>query len=88
MKEVWWAMTSRVDPATDIQTVENCWASPLDPRMPPDMSADGPHVNSRAIFYAVRPWEWRDKFPMVNRIDPDQRDAMIEKYKSILPFPS
>ncbi len=88
MKEVWWAMTSRVDPATDIQTVDNCWASPLDPRMPPDLSKNGPHVNSRAIFYAVRPWEWRDEFPMVNRIDPDQREAMIEKYKSILPFPS
>ncbi len=88
MKEVWWAMTTRVDPATDIQTVDNCWASPLDPRMPPDLSTDGPHVNSRAIFYAVRPWEWRDKFPMVNRIDPDQRDEMVEKYKSILPFPS
>jgi 4-hydroxy-3-polyprenylbenzoate decarboxylase len=86
MEEVMWAMTTRVDPASDIQTIDNCWASPLDPRMPPDLSANGPHVNSRAIFYAVRPWNWRDKFPMVNRIDKDQRDAVVEKYKSVLPF--
>jgi 4-hydroxy-3-polyprenylbenzoate decarboxylase len=87
MDEVIWAMTSRVDPATDIQTVSDCWASPLDPRMPPDLKAHGPHVNSRAVFYAVRPWAWRDQFPRVNRIDKDQRDAVLEKYASILPFP-
>jgi len=87
MQEVWWAMTTRVDPVTDIQIVDNCWASPLDPRMPPDLSHDGPHVNSRAIFYAVRPWAWRKEFPMVNRIDPDQREEVVRKYQSLLPFP-
>lgn len=87
MQEVWWAMTTRVDPATDIQIVADCWASPLDPRMPPDLSRHGPHVNSRAIFYAVRPWAWRHQFPMVNRIDPDQREEVMRKYRSVLPFP-
>lgn len=87
MDEVMWAMTTRVDPASDIQTVENCWASPLDPRMPPDLSSDGPHVNSRAVFYAVRPWAWRDKFPEVNRFSRAERDAVVEKYRSVLPFP-
>ena len=87
MQEVWWAMTSRVDPATDIQIVPDCWASPLDPRMPPDLSRHGPHVNSRAIFYAVRPWAWRNEFPQVNRIDPDQREEVVRKYASLLPFP-
>jgi 4-hydroxy-3-polyprenylbenzoate decarboxylase len=87
MVEVVWAMSTRVAPATDIQIVDNCWASPLDPRMPPDVSANGPHVNSRAIFYAVRPWEWRAKFPAVNRISKDEMAAIVEKYASILPFP-
>ena len=88
LKEVWWAITSRCDPAGDIQTVGNTWASPLDPRMPRDRSATGPHVNSRAIVYAVRPWQWKDEFPMVNRIDADQRAEVVEKFKSILPFPA
>jgi len=87
MEEVIWAMTTRVDPATDIQTITGCWATPLDPRMPPELSANGPHVNSRAILYAVRPWEWRDKFPKVNRIDKDQRAAILAKYGAVLPFP-
>jgi UbiD family decarboxylase len=87
MDEVVWAMTSRVDPSSDIHTVDNCWASPLDPRMPPDLGAAGPHVNSRAIFYAVRPWQWRDKFPIVNRFDRSERDAVVKKFRDLLPFP-
>src|SRR5206468_8195420 len=35
MKEVIWAMTTRVECNTDIEIVENCWATPLDPRMSP-----------------------------------------------------
>jgi UbiD family decarboxylase len=87
MDEVLWAMTTRVDPATDIEVVENCWASPLDPRMPPDRTVNGPHTNSRAIYYAVRPWAWKDKFPPVNRIGKDQRDAMMKKYAGEFAFP-
>ena len=87
MKEVWWAMTSRCNPASDIDIIDNCWASPLDPRMPRDVSKTGPHVNSRAIVQAVRPWAWRGEFPAVNRIDADQREAVVEKFKELLPFP-
>lgn len=86
MKEVVWAMTTRVDPSTDLQIVQNAWASPLDPRMPPNVAEHGPHVNSRAIAYAVRPWAWRDRFPLVNRINKQQRDAVVAKYGDILPF--
>jgi 4-hydroxy-3-polyprenylbenzoate decarboxylase len=87
MNEVIWAMTTRVDPASDIQIVDNCWATPLDPRMPPELSENGPHVNSRAVFYAVRPWAWRDRFPQTNRIDKSQREEILKKYADVLPFP-
>jgi 4-hydroxy-3-polyprenylbenzoate decarboxylase len=80
-------MTTRVDPETDIEIVPNCWATPLDPRMPPEQAANGPHTNSRAIYYAVRPWAWRDQFPPVNRIDKEQRMAILRKYAAALPFP-
>jgi UbiD family decarboxylase len=87
MAEVVWAMTTRVDPVSDIQAVPNMWATPLDPRMSPEMQANGPHVNSRAIFYAVRPWQWKDKFPPVNRIGREKRDEMVAKFRDVLPFP-
>jgi 3-polyprenyl-4-hydroxybenzoate decarboxylase len=28
MKEVTWAMTTRVDPKVDIEVVDGCWATP------------------------------------------------------------
>jgi 4-hydroxy-3-polyprenylbenzoate decarboxylase len=87
MKEVIWAMTTRVDPKTDIEIVDGCWATPLDPRMPPEQAAAGPFTNSRAIFYAVRPWGWKDKFPPVNRIDKEQREAILKKYGDTFAFP-
>jgi 4-hydroxy-3-polyprenylbenzoate decarboxylase len=87
MDEVIWAMTTRVDPASDIETIDNCWATPLDPRMPPEQAANGPHTNSRAIFYAVRPWAWRDKFPPVNRVDKEQQAAIMKKFGGMFAFP-
>lgn len=87
LKEVLWAMMTRVDPKTDIEVVEGYWSTPLDPRMPPEYKAQRNHVSSRAIFYAVRPFAWRDKFPRVSRTKPDLRAAVVKKYKEILPFP-
>ena len=87
LKDVVWAMQTRVDPASDIQIIDGCWSTPLDPRMPPDKRANGDHTNSRAIFYAVRPYHWRDKFPLVNRVEPDRMRAVINKFRHVLPFP-
>ena len=86
MDEVLWAMTTRVDPATDIEVVENCWATPLDPRMPPERALNGPHVNSRAIYYAVRPWAWKDQFPKVNAVDPAYAAEIARKWAGKVRF--
>jgi UbiD family decarboxylase len=88
IKEVIWAMQTRVDPASDIHLVDGCWSTPLDPRMPPEKRQNKDYTNSRAIFYAVRPFHWRDKFPMVNRIERDLMQTVVDKYRHILPFPS
>jgi UbiD family decarboxylase len=86
MKEVLWAMQTRVDPATNIELIDGAWSTPLDPRMPPDKRASGDHTNSRAIFYAVRPFAWRDKFPQVSRTPKELRREIVEKYRGVLPF--
>jgi len=87
LKEVLWAMETRVDPASDIQLVDGCWSTPLDPRMPPDKRDSKDHTNSRAIFYAVRPFTWKDKYPQVSRTPRDLRRQIIEKYRDVVPFP-
>lgn len=87
LKEVMWAITARSDPSSDITIMDNCRSTPMDRRTLPERRVTGPHVSGRAIIYATRPWNWRHQFPMVNRIDKDQRDAMAEKYRDLLPFP-
>lgn len=87
LKEVLWAMMTRVDPATDIDIVEGCWATPLDPRMPPEKRAARDHTNNRAIFYAVRPFNWRDKFPKVSRPGRDLFQKVVKDFSHLLPFP-
>ncbi len=86
IKEVLWAMQTRVDPYTDIELIDGCWSTPLDPRMPPHKRTSGDYTNSRAIFYATRPWEWRNQFPKVSRASKALRDAMATKYKELLRF--
>ena len=88
LKEILWAMETRVDPARDIELLEGCWSTPLDPRMPPEKRGSGDYTNSRAIFYAVRPFEWRDKFSKVSRAERKHRQQVVEKCRSVLPFPS
>jgi hypothetical protein len=39
------------------------------------------------VFYAVRPFEWRDKFPRVSRTSRELREAVVKKFSSIVPFP-
>jgi UbiD family decarboxylase len=87
MKEVLWAMMTRVDPKTNIDIIDGCWSTPLDPRMPPEKRESGDHTNSRAVFYAVRPFEWRDKFPKVSRSSRELREQTIKKFRGIVPFP-
>ena len=71
----------------DIEIVDDCWSTPLDPRMPPEKRDAGIHTNSRAIFYAVRPYQWKDRFPMVNRADRKDIRKVMDKFRGILPFP-
>ena len=88
MKEVLWAMTTRCDPATDIDTIDGCWSTPLDPLLSPDRREESNTTNSLALFYAVRPFHLRDKFPKVSRSPRELREKVVEKYRGILPFPA
>jgi UbiD family decarboxylase len=40
-----------------------------------------------AIFYAVRPFEWKDKFPKVSRSSRELREQVIAKFREVIPFP-
>jgi UbiD family decarboxylase len=87
INQVLWAMETRVDPATDIHTIDGFWSTPLDPRMPPERRQTRNYVNSRAIILAVRPFEWRDRFPQATRARPELRRRVVDKFRHLLDLP-
>jgi UbiD family decarboxylase len=58
MDDVLWAMTTRVDPARDIEIISGAYSGPLDAALPPEDRA----TSSRAIIDATRPYAWRERF--------------------------
>jgi UbiD family decarboxylase len=87
LKEVLWAMMTRVDPKTDIEIIDGCWSTPLDPRMSPQKKEAQDYTDSRAVYYAVRPFGWREQFPKVSRPTRELFESVVKKYKGVVPFP-
>jgi 4-hydroxy-3-polyprenylbenzoate decarboxylase len=85
LEELIWAMCTRSDPATSIDTIHGAWSTPLDPRLDPEDRARGNFTNSRAIIDACRPFHWRDKFPRVNTLDPDTLKKAREQFGHLVP---
>ena len=81
LKDVIWAMCTRVDPAGDIDILRRCWSGPLDPMLRPDKKERREFFNSRAIIDATRPFEWRDQFPIVAQSSPETRERIRNKWK-------
>ena len=81
MKDVWWAMTTRCDPADDIEILRRCWSGPLDPIVQKGKKG----FNSRAIIDACRPYDWIKDFPASVRVPDDLARQVKEKWgKKIL----
>ena len=81
MKDVWWAMTTRCDPADDIEIIRRCWSGPLDPIVPKGKKG----FNSRAVIDACRPYDWIKDFPASVRVPDDLARQVKEKWgKKIL----
>ena len=69
-------MCTRSDPATAADIVRRAWSGPLDPVIPPGQKGH----NSRMLIEAVRPYEWRDRFPAVSAISDEVRDQISSKW--------
>jgi 4-hydroxy-3-polyprenylbenzoate decarboxylase len=81
MKDVWWAMTTRCDPAEDIEILRRCWSGPLDPIVQRGKKG----FNSRAVIDACRPYEWIKDFPASVIVPPELAQQVRQKWgKQIL----
>jgi UbiD family decarboxylase len=80
LNEVVWAMCTRSDPVTSVDILRRTWSGPLDPIIQPGQKGH----NSRMIIEAVRPYEWRDKFPDVSQISDETRQKFSTKWNQQL----
>jgi 4-hydroxy-3-polyprenylbenzoate decarboxylase len=76
LEDVMWALCTRCDPVRDTDMIQRAWSGPLDPAIHPDEKGH----NSRLIFDATRPYEWRDKFPAVSNLTPEQTRVARERW--------
>ena len=80
LDQVIWAMSTRTDPAEDIEVHRRAFGSRLDPMLPDGAT---PH-NTRAIIDACRPWERRDTFPEVVGSTPEYLAEIQAKWGATL----
>jgi 4-hydroxy-3-polyprenylbenzoate decarboxylase len=82
LDQVLWAMSTRFDPVTDIDTIQKAWASKRDPLFLPG------NFNNRILVDACIPYDKKLKgtFPAVVDVSSDLRAKIRAKFPQ-LPFP-
>jgi UbiD family decarboxylase len=80
LDEVVWAMSTRSDPAQDIEVLRRTWGSKLDPMLEEGAAP----YNTRAVIDACRPFERRDTFPRVSQSDPAYLRAVAAQWSHVV----
>jgi 4-hydroxy-3-polyprenylbenzoate decarboxylase len=84
LADVMWAITTRCEPAEQIDIVRNAWSSALDPRIPEEEKRAGVTSHSKAIIEAVRPFGWKDKYPPTSALTADEARAIETKWSGVI----
>jgi 4-hydroxy-3-polyprenylbenzoate decarboxylase len=84
--EVLWALSTRWDPRTQTDIIDGCYSGYIDPLISPEKRDLNDITTARIIIYAVKPWHWKDKFPVVNTVPAEYSRQIENKWKSKLKF--
>ena len=79
-EEVAWAISSRVDPETQIEILRGHLNTPLDPAVTPEKRARQDYTMARVVINACRPYHWRNEFAEVITYPPDMKKRVKEKF--------
>ena len=79
LEEVMWAVSTRCDPADDIDIMRKSWGSKVDPLL---VNPSVPY-NSRALIDACRPFERLETFPRVAQSSPARVRATVAKWRNL-----
>jgi UbiD family decarboxylase len=84
--DVIWALSTRSDPARDIDILRQCWSNSLDTMISSEAKEKNQLWNSRALINACRPWDRlkNNDFPPVAEASPALRDATRKKWAKLL----
>lgn len=78
--DVIWALSTRSDPASDIDILRQAWSNPLDPTITDEDKAHHRLWNSRAILNACKPYDRLTTFAPVAEASPSLTKATKEKW--------
>jgi 4-hydroxy-3-polyprenylbenzoate decarboxylase len=82
---VFWAVTTRCDPATQTEILKDFPTSDINPRVAPEDRTQGRFIASRIVIDACRPYRWLKDFPPANVMSMERKNKIIEKWKDLLP---
>src|SRR5258707_3052971 len=84
LADVMWAVTTRCEPAEQIDIVRNAWSSALDPRIPDEANGSGITSRANAIIEAGRPLGCKDKYPPTSALTADEAREIADKWGGVL----
>ncbi|HEX9880473.1 MAG TPA: UbiD family decarboxylase [Candidatus Binatia bacterium] len=84
LRDVLWAMCTRVNPATALDIIQNAWTSDLDPRLTPEQKSSGDYTMGRLLVNACKPFTWRESFPKTNIFSAEERRRVRERWAAVL----
>lgn len=83
-EEVIWAISTRSNPAEDIDIMRQGWSNPLEPMLRPEQKAAKQFWISKCIIRAVRPYDRiTTTFPPVAESKPEYLKATKEKWSNL-----
>ncbi len=85
MGDVRWALGTRCDPETSIQTIKGFWGSLVDPILPPEKRGSRQLDHSTAVILACKPYHWIGEFPRSIKTDPELMEKTKEKWANLFP---
>ncbi|OGG46200.1 MAG: hypothetical protein A3F84_04175 [Candidatus Handelsmanbacteria bacterium RIFCSPLOWO2_12_FULL_64_10] len=86
-REVFWAISTRTDPAESVYIYRNMWISPTQPRPTPEQK-EVPLEHGLTlgcmVVDALKPFAWKDQFPPTNDVSQGLRDKIVDKWGEYL----
>jgi 4-hydroxy-3-polyprenylbenzoate decarboxylase len=84
LRDVFWAITSRCDPATQTELLHDLPTSDINPRVTPEDREAGRFTASRIVIDACKPYRWLKDFPPSNVMSAEKKKTIAEKWSSVL----